>query len=338
MSAFDSSVIRPTPRRPYDVPSDEPTSSHPASGLSTPTDSYSKKSRSFVNLTSSTLAGIYTNSFDDPQTPTQLSRTSSSLNIPESNEQNGPIQPLLRTRNEKAAAALQRAHRKSYRKPAKEYLSLLLFRVFSLFALGVVYGVIVTHLHEHSSMDSSTSWTEINLDRYDLGFLAFWGIAGVGLGSLLPWLDGKDGLGLDNERKEKRVAQDWSAVVRSIGAFVGIAFAIRKLPWQSTLQVSLALALVNPFLWYLVDRTRSGFYFSTLVGIAGTVLLLQTNPTMIQTPDTLFPRNEAEIITGLGWSTESIGVGTWIASVLFCSCVCFGNIGRRLALKEREDE
>lgn len=31
-------------------------------------------------------------------------------------------------------------------------------------------------------------------------------------------------------------------------------------------------------------------------------------------------------------SNESIAVSTWIASVLFCSSVCFGNIGRRLAL------
>ena len=31
-------------------------------------------------------------------------------------------------------------------------------------------------------------------------------------------------------------------------------------------------------------------------------------------------------------SFEQIGVVTWIASVLFCSCVCLGNIGRRLAI------
>jgi len=202
----------------------------------------------------------------------------------------------------------------------------------------VAYGIIVTHLHEHSSINSTASWRKI-IDRYDLSFLAFWGIAGVGLGSLLPWLDGKEGVGFEDEdEKGKMAASDWNQVVRSVGAFVGIAFAIRKLPWQSTLQVSLTLALVNPFLWYLVDRTRSGFYFSALVGVAGTGLLLQINPTIIQTPDTLFPRDEAEIVTGLGLSMESIGVTTWIASVLFCSCVCFGNIGRKLALKEREDE
>ena len=43
-------------------------------------------------------------------------------------------------------------------------------------------------------------------------------------------------------------------------------------------------------------------------------------------------------------SRESIEGGIWILSVLFCSCVCFGNVGRRLALssgpvtKEKERE
>ncbi|KAL1839695.1 hypothetical protein VTJ49DRAFT_1260 [Mycothermus thermophilus] len=36
---------------------------------------------------------------------------------------------------------------------------------------------------------------------------------------------------------------DWALVIRGIGAFVGIVFAIRKLPWASTMQVSLTLAL-----------------------------------------------------------------------------------------------
>lgn len=29
-------------------------------------------------------------------------------------------------------------------------------------------------------------------------------------------------------------------------------------------------------------------------------------------------------------SYETLGVATWIASVLFCSCICFGTVGRRL--------
>jgi len=107
----------------------------------------------------------------------------------------------------------------------------------------------------------------------------------------------------------------------------------RRLPWQSTLQVSVSLSLVNPFLWYLIDRTRVGFWLSAAVGIAGTAFLLQTNPEMIQTPETLSFPDESKIAGSV--SVESFGVTVWIASVLFCSCVCFGNIGRRFASMER---
>lgn len=31
-------------------------------------------------------------------------------------------------------------------------------------------------------------------------------------------------------------------------------------------------------------------------------------------------------------SYETLAVVTWVGSVLFCSCVCFGSIGRRLAV------
>jgi len=33
-------------------------------------------------------------------------------------------------------------------------------------------------------------------------------------------------------------------------------------------------------------------------------------------------------------SYENLAVVTWVGSVLFCSCVCFGSIGRRLAVLE----
>ncbi len=195
--------------------------------------------------------------------------------------------------------------------------------------------------------------------------------------------------------------------------------------------------MANPALWYLLDRSKPGLLLSTLVGIAGTVLLLALNPDMLPPPsflpasssassssrssfssspsydfsansysvfsvlpllhwirNALFPsatssplsssRSSAHASaptlssssaaavaaaaasagaaacstllqaadpnnntlpssnspssalspTSLGplLSTERVGAATWIASVLFCSCVCFGNIGRRLAL------
>jgi len=118
----------------------------------------------------------------------------------------------------------------------------------------------------------------------------------------------------------------------------------RKLPWASTLQASLTLALVNPVLWYLIDRSKPGLLLSTAIGATGTALLLVSNPDMMPSPatSTSSPRNSSvqhtPIISGGGLglgdyvSRESIEGGIWILSVLFCSCVCFGNIGRRLAL------
>ena len=195
-----------------------------------------------------------------------------------------------------------------------------------------------------------------------------WGGVGVALGGLLPWVDvfWEDVLGdekeifashgrTDSGNSSKNEEDDrggsrsgrgpsdlgaaWNPVVRSIGAFIGIAFAIRRLPWQSTLQVSLTLALVNPVLWYLVDRSKPGFILSAFVGIAGTIIAYGVNPQIVPSPATSSPSaNIANVSYGgisLGDSlitNESIGVMTWISSVLFCSSVCFGNIGRRLAL------
>lgn len=129
-------------------------------------------------------------------------------------------------------------------------------------------------------------------------------------------------------------------------------FSQRKLPWASTLQVSLTLALVNPVLWYLIDRSKPGFLLSAAVGLFGTLTLLLLNPEMVPSPATinsgthnynaLYGADTAYNATSFGNGSrvmgglvaqETVECGTWIISVLFCSCVCFGNIGRRLALK-----
>src|SRR3954447_20994915 len=58
--------------------------------------------------------------------------------------------------------------------------------------------------------------------------------------------------------------------------------AQRKLPWQSTMQASLALSLVNPALWYLIDRSWTGFWLSSFVGVVGTIFLVGLNPEFVK--------------------------------------------------------
>lgn len=115
----------------------------------------------------------------------------------------------------------------------------LLARFAALFGFGVLYGVLISHLHENRTI------APVRVEGLDHGsweYLAFWGAAGIALGSLLPvvdaWLDrGSEEEG-DGRRVLKRMgvaregrrgsAEDmgWIRVIRSVGAFVGIAFAI----------------------------------------------------------------------------------------------------------------
>ncbi|KAG6008470.1 hypothetical protein E4U43_000150, partial [Claviceps pusilla] len=113
----------------------------------------------------------------------------------------------------------------------------------------------------------------------------------------------------------------------------------RKLAWVSTLQVSATLALVNPLLWWLIDRSTSGFVLSAAFGLTGSVLLLGVNPGLVLAPSASVHRNastasafqnESSILGGLA-RHETVETGMYMLSVLFCSCLFFGNIGRRLS-------
>lgn len=115
-----------------------------------------------------------------------------------------------------------------------------------------------------------------------------------------------------------------------------IVITQRKLPWQSTLQASVTLSLVNPVLWYLIDRSRPGFALSAIAGVAGTLTLAQLNPDLVPPPVVQHPHEMVTDVPAAGLtvspflSQEFLGAWTWVASVLFCSCICFGNIGRKL--------
>ncbi|KKZ64667.1 hypothetical protein EMCG_09419 [[Emmonsia] crescens] len=383
-------ILRPRPRKPFELgssaePSEPPTPAEPSpyntntntqdpldpSSASSSKDSLAaSRTRSILNLTSSTLLGIYSpTALDNPredlsswdtgaQTPTYSYPRSPPINTPSTTttkSANGAANP---TSTRRYSTTTTRRH------TLRSFYLPLLLRSALLFIFGVAYGTIITHLHDNPRV------TPIKIENIDVirrgswVYMLFWGVAGVALGGLLPWFDvvweelvgdgngkeDRDGSGsgdvevnrgrngklnghgdLQSNGTTGTLAADWNQVVRSIGAFVGIAFAIRKLPWQSTLQVSLTLALVNPFLWYLIDRSKPGFMLSTAVGLLGMVTLLGINPDVVPAP------NVESINSGNGEgmlfaSQESIAVGTWIASVLFCSCVCFGNIGRRLAV------
>jgi len=271
---------------------------------------------SIMNLTSSTLFGIYSpTAFGSPREETAWGTEN---------------QLIPRLREDLRAAGIQTASNQRpwgkmvlVRRPdsLRRIFFLSLLKSVLLFIFGVTYGTIMAHLHENHWI------TPVKLGVIDGDsprYLGLWGIAGVALGSVLPWLDTwwdkQSNHGPQDHRQgDPRSSSRWSSSVRSIGAFVGIAFAMRRLPWESTAQASLTLALVNPFLWYLIDRTKTGFWLSAGVGLGGMGIILGLHPEIIPPAAGVF-------------SQGAIAVGTWLASVLFSACVCFGNIGRQLAL------
>lgn len=225
-----------------------------------------------------------------------------------------------------------------------------------MFGAGILYGLLISHLHDRQQIAP----VKVNLHQEKWSYLATWGGIGVVLAEALPYVDrlwrGDEGDAVEEdaveeeaENRRRKNGQDWLNVVRSIGAFVGIAFAIRKLPWQSTLQLSLTLALANPAVWYWIDRSATGFVVSTIVAVAGTAVLLLADPALVPAPGpkqvfqeqlgrhagsglvngSLQALQDEDYVLGI-FTLESVGVATWIASVLFVSSLCFGNIGRRL--------
>ncbi|KAF2832010.1 hypothetical protein CC86DRAFT_340174 [Ophiobolus disseminans] len=330
------------------------------------------RNKSFLNMTSSTLFGIYD---DVGSTMASMAETpwgngaetpahtgmgyhawDSGMGSPDAGI-SMKQQARKGTQNGRAEGKRKTQSPRRARRGTMKHL-VLMGKLGALFLFGVIYGLIVSHLHDTRQL--SAVHVE-GMDRDNWTYLASWGVFGVALGSLLPYVDlawgGRstdDYIQEDAEQEsESPISEQINDVVRSVAAFIGIAFAIRRLPWQSTLQLTLTLALVNPALWYILDRSKPGLSCSLLVTSILTSFIFLSNPDVLPSPSLPSTTNATlpsasssslsgrpapakmsqELFAGVV-SYDSLAVVTWVGSVLFCSCVCFGSIGRRLAVLE----
>ena len=235
MSSNSPQIIRPTPRRPFDHSAAPQQPPSPLLSASNPTDGSETPSRahSIMNLTSSTLLGIYSPTGyqydrDEPSTPWGT----------------GTETPSHTHVRPSAYRKMSTPHPSPLSTPALIFS--LGLRSITLFGLGMLYGLLVRHLHDDRQL-APFQVEGIIKPSHDWRYLAFWGVAGVALGSLLPWVDTLWEDGAEDARSTgiKRSTSpdgeveeldssgifgaDWTPVVRSVGAFVGIAFAIVNL-------------------------------------------------------------------------------------------------------------
>jgi hypothetical protein len=261
MSEDGPPIIRPIPRRPFNfnftsaTPPDE--DSHPASPtppdfidprflLATPEPTSLTRPQSFKDLTSSTLYGIYSPTTDS------IFSTHEELDTPWGTGAQTPIKrpslddatyDFLRDRSH---GIRRRSSIRTTEPPnltaSTPPLGLLLLRGLLLFCLGVGYGVLVTTTRFHSQSGKGSPFTEgTSRPTYNWVHLASWGVAGVILGALLPWFDrvweesvgeGQDDVVVvekDGAPTNPDPSSDWALVIRAVGAFVGILFAIVSL-------------------------------------------------------------------------------------------------------------
>lgn len=229
MSDDEVPLLRPRPQRMFRV-NDSSGASTPAElsnpGTLTPRDPGSaaiSRNGSIMNLTSPTLYGIYSpTAFESTRDEDSAWGTEASPDTPK-------VQPT--SERTESTAVLRSRTRLSYGLFRGVILPQTVRSVL-LFAFGVVYGIITIHLHENHWI------TPVKLEYTHFygswEYLGFWGITGVAIGNALPlfdsYLDGAIGRTQENQASNDQISTDlalsWPSVVRSVGAFVGIAFAM----------------------------------------------------------------------------------------------------------------
>lgn len=208
-----------------------------------------RRNRSFMNMTSSTLFGIYDDVGSGAAGERSMAETpwgtgaetpahSSGTGIHAGDTAMGSPDAGLSMTNY-ARRGTQYGRLEGMRKdPAARQprqrlwkFAVVLGKLSALYAFGVVYGLIVSHLHETRQL--AAVHVE-GVDRRSSIYLASWGLFGVALGSLLPYVDLVwDSQKVESHAREKEtdksdspISEQINDVVRSVCAFVGIAFAI----------------------------------------------------------------------------------------------------------------
>lgn len=258
-------LLHPKPRRHYDLTPTSSNSSPPDSPSAQPSESSRleveneknvSRNRSILNLTSSTLFGIYTPSasgygskVEEPSTP-----WGNGSQTPGRGSLDDTRPPVIGAYARPKELRRRLSHQQSYQHHSKFWTTLVPIgeRIILLFCFGVAYGVIISHLHD-SQQVAPVQLEGVRHSSWK--YLVGWGGVGIILGGLLPWVDvlweevlgnSKDVFGSQHKVEDLRrpstaggdeeerpgsrsgsgLGADWNPVVRSIGAFVGIAFAI----------------------------------------------------------------------------------------------------------------
>ena len=243
-------LLRPEPKRPFSLtPVSQDSSNPPTPPLSNENDRSSasvsasaSRTRSALNLTSSTLFGIFAPD-EGLSTPWGTGAQTPALRAI-SEDQKPPVIGAFQQPTQRRSVSQQR------HATARNTFIPLALRTTLLFVLGVAYGAIVIHLHDERRL---TPVKVEGMEQYSWWYLTAWGVTGILLGNLMPWVDTLWENTLGNHKADKTAKVEKKSVgsnkadrpaslagsdlgagltpiVRGMGAFFGVAFAIVSQP------------------------------------------------------------------------------------------------------------
>ncbi|KAH3683170.1 hypothetical protein WICPIJ_005867 [Wickerhamomyces pijperi] len=200
----------------------------------------------------------------------------------------------------------------------------ILKNFFILGNLGVLFNKLGGQIHDNHILYKNLASKPLQISAQLINFLNIpeyyiFAIQGIVFGSLLPLLDYTVFSRYANSKmksKKLKEIKSTSSIIRSLAAFLGVAFAFRKIEWTSSIQASFAWTLLNPCLWLLLDGSFSGLATSLISAIVAVLISVAFDVEPLPTD----------------WfqDTELLAVNLWLANFFFFGLLIFGKIGRSL--------
>lgn len=190
-------------------------------------------------------------------------------------------------------------------------------RALVLFSVGTFFSIVLNLLQKQRGIPNLPEALAFFND-----YLAndWWvhpvvGVAAACIGLLYPFFDKRLGEPL-------RFKTEWSSVMRCVAVFVGINHASAKLDFANNMQLSLTLAAMSIGLWWLFDRSGSGFGLGVGIAVLATII------------------TQLVVYCGIYRYTKAdfLFVRSWLPCIFFSGGVTVGNIGRQLAVHEEEEK
>ncbi|KAJ8313750.1 hypothetical protein KUTeg_008311 [Tegillarca granosa] len=167
----------------------------------------------------------------------------------------------------------------------------MMVRVTVLFSVGVFFALILNLLQIQRE-----NFTMFSLDVLEQFFTSTW------------WIPPACGLAADERLGDSlKYKREWSSVMRCVAVF--------KIDFANNMQLSMSLAAMSIGLWWLFDRSPSGFGLGVGIAVLATLisqLLIYNGIYRYSKADFLFVRS-------------------LLPCVFFSGGVTIGNIGRQLA-------